>query len=271
MVPLIVLGLVVLVAFVTIFLVHHRKVKEEKRIQTERKIQDIQTQAKRIEPLLTKIRPHLLPYDLRAALADRWMALLQVQQDLGDTSDNFLFLLKNAEQVVSEVKSNPNPNPQPIEDQKKGQETMNLLKNVQFLIMKEFREGRIAEAKGKEFLTNIRYAATQVIIEMNKSLAAAQLQNNKYRAALIYYQNILTELKKYRGTDQEHFSSVFSEVRDTMEHLKIKAKHELAATPNLLAEGMEALEKEEADVSGFQSDMQRAIMASKARARSQGN
>lgn len=271
MAAFILLGVVVVLAFVTIFLVHHRKVKEEKRIQTERKIQDIQTQAKRIEPLLTRIRPHLLPYDLRAALADRWMTLLQTQQSLGDTSDEFLYLLRNAERVVSEVKSNPNPNPEPIEDHKKGQEAMNLLKNVQFLIMKEYREKRLSESKGKEFLTSIRYAATQVIIEMNKAIAEVKIKESKYRAALVNYQSIITELKKYRGTDQQHFSSVYNDVRAKMEQLKVQAKQELAATPNLLAEGMEALEKEEADVSGFQSDMQRAIMASKARARSQGN
>lgn len=260
---------VVVLAFTTIFFVHHRKIKEENRIQTERKIQDIRTQAKRIEPLLINIPAHLLAYDLRVALAERWLLLLRMQQGLGDKSDDFLYLLKNAEQTVNAVKANPNPSPQPIDSRQKGQETMNQLKNVQFLIMKEFREGRIAEAKGKDFLQMIRYAATQVIIEMNKAIAEVKIKENKYRAALVNYQSIITELKKYRGTDQQHFSRVYNDVRAMMEQLKVQAKQELAATPNLLAEGMEALEKEEADVSGLQSDMQRAVMASQARARSQ--
>lgn len=269
MAALILLGVVVFLAFITIFFVHHRKVVEEKRIQTERKIQDIQNQAKRIEPLVTRIRAHLLPYDLRSALAERWMTLLHFQQDAGDKSEEFLQELKKAEQVIRDVKANPNPKIQPIESQQKGQEAMNQLKNVQFLIMKEFREGRLSEARGQQFLTSIRYAATQVVIEMNKSLAAAQLQDNKYRAALIYYQNIIKELKKYRGTEQEHFSSVYNEIRSVMDELKVKAQQEMAATPNMLAEGMDALEKEEAEENGFQSDMQRAVMAGKAKARQQ--
>lgn len=269
MAALILLGIVVFLAFATIFFVHHRKVVEEKRIQTERKIQDIQTQAKRIEPLITRIRPHLLPYDLRSALAERWMALLHLQQDAGDKSEEFLQQLHKAEQQVREVKANPNPKVQVIENQQKGQEAMNQLKNVQFLIMKEFREGRLSEARGQQFLTSIRYAATQVIIEMNKSMAAEQLNNGKYRAALIYYQNIIKELKKYRGTEQEHFSSVYDDIRKMMDGVKAKAQQELAATPNMLAEGMDALEKEEAEDNGFQSDMQRAVSASKAKARQQ--
>lgn len=271
MAALILLGVVVFLAFTTIFFVHHRKVVEEKRIKTERKIQDIQAQAKRVEPLVTRIRPHLLPYDLRSALADRWITLLHLQQDAGDKSDEFLQQLKNAEAQVSEVKASPNPKIQPIENQQKGQEAMNQLKNVQFLIMKEFREGRLSEARGQQFLTSIRYAATQVVVEMNKSLAAIQVSNEKYRAALIYYQNIIKELKKYRGTEQEYFSNIYDEVRRMMEEVKVKAQQELAATPNMLAEGMDALEKEEAEENGFQSDMQRAVMASKAKARSQGN
>lgn len=269
MAALILLGVVVFLAFLTIFMVHYRKVAEEKRIQTERKIQDIQTQAKRVEPLITRIRPHLLPYDLRSALAERWITLLHLQQDAGDKSESFAQDLQRAEQLVREVKANPNPKVEPIESQAKGQEAMNQLKNVQFLIMKEFREGRLSEARGQQFLTSIRYAATQVVIEMNKSLAAAQLQDNKYRAALIYYQNIIKELKKYRGTEQEHFSSVYNEIRSVMDELKVKAQQEMAATPNMLAEGMDALEKEEAEENGFQSDMQRAVMAGKAKARQQ--
>lgn len=266
---LILLGVVVLLAFITIFLVHHRKVKEENRIQTERKIQDIQTQAKRVEPLLTTIPAHLLTYDLRVALADRWLLLLRMQQDLGDASDDFLYLLKSAEQAVSEIKANPNPNPQPVNTKQKGQEVMNQLKNVQFLIMKEFREGRIAEAKGKAFLQVVRYAATQVIVEMNKALAETYIKDQKYRAAIVNYQSILTELKKYRGTDQDHFSSVFNEVRHAIEQLKPLAKQEADATPNMLAQGVAELEQEEADDSVFKSDMQRAVMASQARARTQ--
>jgi len=268
MAALILLGIVVVLAFATIFFVHHRKVVEEKRIQTERKIQDIKNQVKRLEPLITRIRPHLLPYDLRSALAERWISLLQLQQDAGDTSEQFLQELHRAEQVVREVKANSNPRVQPIENQQKGQEAMNQLKNVQFLIMKEFREGRLSEARGQQFLTSIRYAATQVVIEMNKSLATVQLENKKYRAALIYFQNIIKELKKYRGTEQEHFSGVYDEIRRTIEEVKVKAQQEQAETPNLLAKGMEALEKEEAEESSFQSDMQRAVMASKAKARS---
>ncbi|GLR65306.1 hypothetical protein [Marinospirillum insulare] len=269
MLALILLGVVVFLAFTTIFFVHHRKVVEEKRIQTERKIHDIKTQVKRLEPLVTRIRPHLLPYDLRSALAERWITLLHLQQDAGDKSDSFLQELQNAEQVVREVKANPNPKIEPIENQAKGQEAMNQLKNVQFLIMKEFREKRLSEARGQQFLTSIRYAATQVIIEMNKSMAAVQLENKKYRAALIYYQNIIKELKKYRGTEQEHFSSIYDDIRKTMDEVKVKAQQELAATPNMLAQGMEELEKEEALESGFTSDMQRAVMAGKAKARSQ--
>lgn len=269
MAALILLGVVVFLAFLTIFMVHYRKVAEEKRIQTERKIQDIQTQAKRVEPLITRIRPHLLPYDLRSALAERWITLLHLQQDAGDISEGFLKKLQEAEQLVREVKANPNPKVEPIENQQKGQETMNQLKNVQFLIMKEFREGRLSEARGQQFLTSIRYAATQVIVEMNKAMAAAQLQEGKYRAALIYYQNIIKELKKYRGTEQEHFSSIYDDIRKTMDEVKVKAQQELAATPNMLAEGMDALEKEEAEENGFQSDMQRAVMAGKAKARQQ--
>ena len=269
MAALILLGFVVFLAFLTIFMVHYRKVAEEKRIQTERKIQDIQTQAKRVEPLITRIRPHLLPYDLRSALAERWITLLHLQQDAGDKSEDFIQELQNAEQVVREVKANPNPKVEPIESQAKGQEAMNQLKNVQFLIMKEYREGRLSEARGQQFLTSIRYAATQVVVEMNKSLAAAQLENKKYRAALIYYQNIIKELKKYRGTEQEHFSSIYDDIRKTMDEVKVKAQQELAATPNMLAEGMDALEKEEAEENGFQSDMQRAVMAGKAKARQQ--
>ena len=269
MAALILLGVVVFLAFTTIFFVHHRKVVEEKRIQTERKIYDIKTQVKRLEPLVTRIRPHLLPYDLRSALAERWITLLHLQQDAGDKSEDFIQELQNAEQVVREVKANPNPKVEPIESQAKGQEAMNQLKNVQFLIMKEFREGRLSEARGQQFLTSIRYAATQVVVEMNKSLAAAQLENKKYRAALIYYQNIIKELKKYRGTEQEHFSGIYDEIRKTIEQIKSKAQQELAATPNMLAEGMEELEKEEAAENGFQSDMQRAVMAGKAKARQQ--
>lgn len=208
---------------------------------------------------------------MRSALADRWMTLLHLQQDAGDISEKFLQELKKAEQQVREVKANPNPKAQPIENQQKGQEAMNQLKNAQFLIMKEFREGRLSEARGQQFLTSIRYAATQVIIEMNKSMAAEQLGQGKYRAALIYYQNIIKELKKYRGTEQEHFSNVYSEIRKAIDEVKEKAQQELASTPNMLAEGMDALEKEEAEENGFQSDMQRAVMASKAKARSQGN
>lgn len=269
MASLILLGVVVFLAFTTIFFVHYRKVVEEKRIQTERKIQDIQTQVKRLEPLVTQIRPHLLPYDLRSALAERWMTLLQIQQDAGDKSEAFLLQLKKAEQLVREVKANSNPKVEPIESQAKGQEAMNQLKNVQFLIMREFREGKLSETRGQEFLTSIRYAATQVVIEMNKSLAAIQLENKKYRAALIYYQNIIKELKKYRGTEQEYFSNIYDDIRKTMEEVKVKAQQEQAATPNRLAEGMDALEKEEAEENGFKSDMQRAITAGKAKARSQ--
>jgi len=269
MAALVLLGVVVFLAFTTIFFVHHRKVVEEKRIHTERKINDIKNQAKRLEPLVTRIRPHLLPYDLRSALAERWITLLHLQQDAGDKSEDFMQELQKAEQVVREVKANPNPKVEPIESQAKGQEAMNQLKNVQFLIMKEFREKRLSEARGQQFLTSIRYAATQVIIEMNKSIATELLGQGKYRAALINYQNIIKELKKYRGTEQEHFSSVYDDVRRMMEEVKVKAQQELAATPNMLAEGMDALEKEEAEENGFQSDMQRAVMASKAKARSQ--
>lgn len=265
----IVLGVVIVLTFTTIFFIHHRKVKEENRIQTERKIQDIQSQAKRIEPLLTKIPDHLLTYDLRVALADRWLLLLRMQQDLGDVSDDFVYLLKSAEQTVSDIKANPHPNPSQVNNKQQGQEVMNQLKNVQFLIMKEFREGRIAEAKGKEFLQVIRYAATQVIVEMNKALAEAHIKDQKYRAAIVNYQSILTELKKYRGTDQGHFSSVFNEVRHALEQLKPLAKQEADATPNMLAQGVAELEQEAADDSVFKSDMQRAVMASQARARAQ--
>lgn len=265
MAPFILLGVVIFLVFTTIFLVHQRKVNEEKRVQTERKIQDVQTQARRIEPLLTGIPPHLLSYELRVALADRWKILLHMQQDLGDVSDDFLYALKSAEQIISDVKSTPAPTPQPIKNKQKGQETMNQLKSVQFLIMKEFREGRIGETKGKEFLQVIRYAATQVIIEMNKALAEMQIQDHKYRAAIVNYQSILTELKKYRSTDQDHFSSVYNEVRDAIEQLKYRAKQEADAIPNLLAEGMAVLEKEEADESAFKTDMQRAIIAGQAK------
>lgn len=265
MIALILLGIVVLVAFVTLFVVHHRKAQEEKRIQQERKIREIETQAKRIEPLVTRIRPHLLPYELRAALAERWIALLHTQQDAGDKREDFLKYLQEAEDTVREVKANPNPRVVPIENQQKGQEAMNQLKNVQFLIMKEFREGRLSETRGQEFLTAIRHAATQVVIEMNKSQAEEQVRNQKYRAAMIYYQNILKELKKYRGTDQAQFSHVFNEVRSAMERLKPMAQQELSSGPNMLAEGMNELEEEET----FMSDVQRAVMASKARARNQ--
>ncbi|SFX65618.1 hypothetical protein [Marinospirillum alkaliphilum] len=265
MTALIVLGVVVTLAFATLFMVHHRKVQEEKRVQMERKIREFETQAKRIEPLVTRIRPHLLPYDLRSALAERWISILHAQQDAGDKREEFLAYVSEAETKVREVKANPNPTPQPIENQQKGQEAMNQLKNVQFLIMKEFREGKLSETKGQEFLSALRHAATQVVVEMNKSMAEEQLQNKKYRAAIIYYQNILKELKKYRGTDQAQFSNVFNEVRTAMERIKPLAQQELKSGPNMLAEGMDELEEEE----NFMSDVQRAVMASKAKARSQ--
>lgn len=51
-----------------------------------------------------------------------------------------------------------------------------------------------------------------------------------------------------------------------MERLKPMAQQELSSGPNMLAEGMNELEEEET----FMSDVQRAVMASKARARNQG-
>lgn len=265
MIALISLGTVVLLAFLILFLVHHRKVQEEKRILTERRIREIETQAKRLEPLVVRIRPHLLPYELRSALAERWITLLHAQQDAGDRREAFLAQLQEAEEKVRDIKADPNPAIQPVENQQKGQEQLNQLKNVQFVIMKEFREGKLSEARGQEYLTALRHAATQVVVEMNKSMAEVQLQNKKYRAAIIYYQNILKELKRYRGTEQAQFSSVFTEVRTAMDRIKPLAQQELYNGPNALAAGMAELEDEE----NFMSDVQRAVMASKAKARSQ--
>lgn len=265
MIALISLGTVVILAFLILFLVHHRKVQEEKRILKERRIRDLETQAKRLEPLVVRIRPHLIPYELRSALAERWIALLHAQQDAGDRREAFLAQLQEAEEKVRDIKANPNPTVQPIENQQKGQEQLNQLKNVQFVIMKEFREGKLSETRGQEYLTALRHAATQVVVEMNKSLAEVQLQDKKYRAAMIYYQNILKELKRYRGTEQAQFSDLFAEVRTVMDRIKPLAQQELYSGPNVLAAGMAELEDEE----NFMSDVQRAVVASKARARSQ--
>ncbi|MFK7161290.1 hypothetical protein V6U78_09605 [Marinospirillum sp. MEB164] len=257
------LGLVVVLAFVTIFFVHHRKAQEEKRIQFERLVRELEQQAKRVEPLLTRLRPHLLPYDLRAALAERWIRILHNRRDLGDKSEAFQAHLQEAEQLVSEIKSTSQPQVQRIADNKQGQEALNLLKNVQYLIMKEYREGKLSEAKGQEYLTSLRHAATQVVVEMNLSQAEQQLEAKKYRAAMIYYQNILKELKKYRGTDQSEFRDVYNDVRATLDRIKPLAQQELNQGPNLLADGMQAEEEEDA----FQSDIQRAVIAGKERAR----
>lgn len=267
MLALIVLGVIVALAFVIIFGVHLKKVNEEKRLQIERKIQDLQSQAKRFEPLITRLRPHLLPYDLRKALADRWIALLYLQQDAGDTSPEFLAYLAEAQSLVSEVKANPNPMAEPIEDKERGQEAMNLLKNLQFILMREYREGRLSETRGQEFINQVRYAATQIVIEMNQSMVKEQLRENKYRAAIVCYNNILIELKKYRGTEKEQFAGVYNSSRKAIEELKVKAKEEAEQTPNLLADGIKELEAEEAEAAVFKSDMQKALEAGKEKAR----
>lgn len=263
MIALIVSSIVVIIAFVTLFLVHHHKIREEKRIQLERQVKDLESQAKRYEPLVTKIRPHLLPHSLRVGLAERWIKLLHSRQDLGDRSPDFLEHLQEAENLVRDIKAQSNPPVQPIEDQKKGQEVLNQLKNVQFLIMKDYREGKMSEAKGQQFMSDLRHAATQVVVEMNQAQANEQLKNQKYRAAMIYFNNIIKELKKYKGTDQTRFRDVLKETKAAMDKIKPLAQQELQSGPNQLAAGMQEMEQEEA----FQSDLQRAVMASKAKAR----
>ncbi|WP_114417875.1 hypothetical protein [Marinospirillum perlucidum] len=264
MIALIVSSVIVVLAFVTLFLVHHHKVKEEKRVQMERQIKDLESQAKRYEPLVTQIRPHLLPHSLRVGLAERWIKLLESRQLAGDKSPEFQEKLAEAEEIVREVKAQTNPPEQPIENNKKGQEVLNQLKNVQYLIMKDYRDGKLTEAKGQQFLTDLRHAATQVVIEMNRAQAEEQLNNKKYRAAMIYFNNIVKELKKYKGTDQTRFRDVLQETKSAIEKIKPLAQQELTSGPNQLAAGMEEMEAEE----GFQSDVQRAVMASKAKARS---
>lgn len=266
MIALIISSVIAVLAFLTLFFVHHSKIKEEKRIQLERQVKELDSQARRYEPLVTKIRPHLLPHGLRVGLADRWIQILHTRQDLGDKSPEFLEQLAAAEETVREVKAQTNPPVRPIEDQKRGQEVLNQLKNVQFLIMKDYREGKMSEAKGQQFMTDLRHAATQVVVEMNQAQANEQLSNNKYRAAMLYYNNIMKELKKYKGTDQKQFREVLHETKAAIEKIKPLAQQELKSGPNKLASGMEDMEEEES----FQSDMQRAVMAGKAKARSQG-
>jgi|GEM_PF-1868384 hypothetical protein len=265
MIALIVSSVIVVLAFVTLFLVHHNKIKEEKRIQLERQVKELDSQAKRYEPLVTKIRPHLLPHGLRVGLAERWIQILHQRQDLGDKSSDFLEQLADAEERVRDIKAQTSPPVQPIEDKQKGQEVLNQLKNVQFLIMKDYRDGKLSETKGQQFMTDLRHAATQVVIEMNQAQANEQLKNNKYRAAMIYFNNIMKELKKYKGTDQTQFREVLHETKSAIEKIKPLAQQELSSGPNMLAEGMEDMEEEES----FQSDVQKAVMASKAKARSQ--
>ncbi|SFC07076.1 hypothetical protein SAMN05660443_1426 [Marinospirillum celere] len=265
MIALIVSSVIVIVAFVTLFLVHHHKVKEEQRIQLERQVKELDSQAKRYEPLVTKIRPHLLPHGLRVGLAERWIQILHTRQDLGDKNPDFLQHLDEVENLVRDIKAQSNPPVQPIEDKKKGQEVLNQLKSVQFLIMKDYRDGKLSESKGQQFMTDLRNAATQVVIEMNQAHAQEQLKSKKYRAAMIAYNNIIKELKKYKGTDQTRFRDVLKDTKSAMEKIKPLAQQELSSGPNQLAAGMEELEQEEA----FQSDLQRAVMASKAKAKSQ--
>ncbi|MDR9468860.1 hypothetical protein [Marinospirillum sp.] len=265
MIALIVSSVIVVLAFVTLFLVHHNKIKEEKRIQLERQVKELDSQAKRYEPLVTKIRPHLLPHGLRVGLAERWIQILHQRQDLGDKNPDFLEQLADAEERVRDIKTQTNPPVQPIEDKQKGQEVLNQLKNVQFLIMKDYRDGKLSETKGQQFMTDLRHAATQVVIEMNQAQANEQLKNKKYRAAMIYFNNIMKELKKYKGTDQTQFRDVLHETKSAIEKIKPLAQQELSSGPNMLAAGMEDMEEEE----NFQSDMQKAVMASKAKARSQ--
>ena len=75
----------------------------------------------------------------------------------------------------------------------------------------------------------------------------------------------MKELKKYKGTDQTQFREVLHETKSAIEKIKPLAQQELSSGPNMLAEGMEDMEEEES----FQSDVQKAVMASKAKARSQ--
>lgn len=212
--------LVVLLAFAALFATHYLKTREQRRAASLRKIQDYEVQIRAVEPLITRLRPHLLPHSMRIVLAERWYALLELRQQAGDHSPEMTQKLAQAEAQLRDIKAEANPKVHPVESDAVATDMLHLLRSVHALITREFKEGRLAEAKGKKMLAMLRHSATQVIVEQNQSRAEAFKAQKQYRKAMACYQNIIKELNKYRGTDQEVFRETLQQTRHDLEKAK---------------------------------------------------